>query len=278
MKKLLLLSLACLAGAAILMLTTLNRQSADPSPGMVRRVALLAENENGTYYMQLRQGAQDAADALNAVLLVEIIDPAALKSQLAGLADNGTAAVIVYAESDTRAGALATLRTAGIFTVTIGNDGGDAAILRDVDADAQSLADAAHAAGCSRALVVGDDADLLNALMRAWTGEIVQGNDADSARPGDCVLALTAEATKAALARTAHVPLFGVDTGESRATILEAGKIDGMLLPRPYAIGYRAVEAALMNRNQNTLVAAKLITPETMYRSENVDIVYPLIQ
>lgn len=281
MKKLLLLSLVCLAGAAALMLTTLNRSDAIPSAGEARRVALLAADETGTFYMQLKQGAGDAAENLNAVLSVEIMDENGLPAQAQALAQDGIETAIVYAEDEALAAeAAAALGGAGVASVTLLCDAGDRAILSDAGADAQALADAALDAGCVRALVLGENPDLSAAFAAVWTGEILAVTDVDSAgvRPGDCAVALTGEATKAAMARAAGIPLFGVDTGETRAEDLETGKIDGLLLSRPYVVGYRAVEAALAGGTDAVFVSAKLVTPVTMYLPENVSIVYPLIQ
>lgn len=281
MKKLLLLSLFCLAGAAALMLTTLSRSSSVSDAGEARRVALLAANETGTFYMQLKQGAQDAAENLDAALVIEIIGASGLGNQIAGLAEDGVAAAIVYCEDgNLTADALSALEAAGIASVTVLDAAGDRAILSDVDADAAALADAAREAGCGRALIVGENAALAEAFEKAWNGEILYVDDVGAAavRPGDCVVALTAEATRIAMARAADVPLFGVDTGEAGAEDLETGNIDALLLPRPYAIGYLAVEAALAGGKGTTYVSAKLVTPETMYLPENVGIVFPLIQ
>ena len=281
MKKLLLLSLVCLAGAAALMLTTLNRSDATLSAGEARRVALLAADETGTFYMQLKQGARDAAGRLNAVLSVEIMDESGLPDQARALAQDGIETAIVYAEDENLAAAAAdALRAAGVASVTLLCDAGDRAILPDVRANAQALADAALDAGCVRALLLGENPDLAAAFAEAWTGEILAVSDADAAGafPGDCAVALTGEATKAAMARSADIPLFGVDTGDSRAEDLETGKIDGLLLPRPYAYGYRAMEAALAGGADAVCVSAKLVTPDTMYLPENVSLVYPLIQ
>lgn len=281
MKKLLFLSLVCLAGAAALMLTTLNQSADTARAGEARHVALLAADETGTFYMQLKQGARDAAENLNAALSVEIMDETDLSAQARALAQDGIETAIVYAEDETLAAeAAAALGGAGVASVTLLWDAGDRAILPDVRADAQALADAALDAGCVQALMVGDNADLAAAFAEVWTGEILTATDIDSAdvRPGDCAVALTGEATKAAMTRSAGIPLFGVDTGETRAEDLETGKIDGLLLSRPYVVGYRAVEAALAGGTDDVYVSAKLVTPATMYLPENVSIVYPLIQ
>jgi ABC-type sugar transport system substrate-binding protein len=263
------------------MLTTLNRSPTTSDAGAARRVALLAANETGTFYMQLKQGAQDAAENLNASLIVEIIDEGGLKNQIAGLEEDGVTAAIIYSEDGRLIDdALSALDAADIASVTLGDDAGDHAILDDMEADASALADAAKTAGCRRALVIGENAALAEAFESAWNGEVVEVDDISTAdvRPGDCAVTLTAEATMTAMARDMDIPLFGVDTGETRAEDLETGKVDAMLLSRPYAIGYRAMEAALTGGKGVTYVSAKLVTPETMYLPENVDIVYPLIQ
>ena len=281
MKKMLLLSLLCVAAAAILMLTNLNPSSATPNAGTARRVALLAANETGTFYMQLKQGAQDAAGNLNASLVVEIIGVDGLDRQIASLAEDGVDAAIVYSDDENLIiDALSALDEAGIASVTLNGAAGDRAILNDPDADANMLADAAREAGCNRALVLGENTALGEAFGRAWIGAMVAIGDIGAAdvQPGNCIVALTAEATRNAMARDVNIPLFGMDTGETRAADLETGKIDGLLLPRPYAVGYRAVEAAMADGRVVLYVTGKLVTPETMYNPENVGIVFPLIQ
>ncbi len=281
MKKFLCLSLVCLAGAAALMFTTLHRPPDGGDAGAPARVALLAANETGTFYMQLKQGAQDAAENLSAALAIEIIGVDGLEDRIAELAEDGMEAAIVYCEDGKLTkDALSALRAADIGSVTLLGSEGDRAVLSDLETDARALADAARAAGCDRALLAGENAALAAAFANVWNGETLaeDGVSTENARPGDCIIALTAEATRAAMARTADIPLFGVDTGETRAEDLETGMIDGMLLPRPYAMGYRALEAALASGKGTIYVPAKLVTPGTMYLPENVGIVYPLIQ
>ena len=83
-------------------------------------MALLAANETGTFYMQLKQGAQDAAENLDAALVVEIIGANGLGDEIVGLAEDGVTAAIVYCEDGVlTADALSALDAAGIASVTV---------------------------------------------------------------------------------------------------------------------------------------------------------------
>lgn len=110
--------------------------------------------------------------------------------------------------------------------------------------------------------------------MTAMAGTIAEGSAA---------FALTAEATRA-LAEAGHgrFALWGMDPGDSRVTTLEEGWAEGLLMEMPYAQGYLAVTAASKTKEArpetHVTAPSRVVTKDTMYLSENVKLVFPLLQ
>lgn len=71
--------------------------------------------------------------------------------------------------------------------------------------------------------------------------------------------------------------LFGYDTGARRIRDLESGTVYAMMMPVPYALGHAAVRSLLSGRPP-LLPTGKAVTQRSMFLSENVRLMFPLIQ
>lgn len=294
MKKLWLLIFICLTAVALLMLSITASDTQHTTPANSCHVALLTANETGSLYLQIKQGALDAAEYLNADLTIQTInaaDPQALAEELR----NGEtiAAILFIDDIDATAVWVSALQANNILTVTLGNDLGDCAILNDTAANADAFIDAASAYGSGRLLLTGSgNEDLYSAILEKWQGDVLRLQfpaDAAGAEDGDAIIALDSTSAKTILGLKesgiipAGTPFFCYDTGDSRADDLETGMIQGMLLLRPYTVGYRALQTVKrVCQNENAVrtirVAAAMITKDEMYLPENVNIVFPLLQ
>lgn len=294
MKKLWLLIFVCLTAVALLMLsiTSSDTQSTTRVPSC--RIALLTANETGSLYLQIKQGALDAADYLNADLTIQTINTANPQALAEELHNSETIAAVLFIDDmDATAVWVAALQANDVLTVTLGNDLGDCEVLSDTAANTLAFIDAASAYGSGRLLLTGNgNEDLYRAILEKWQGDVLtlqSPADAAIAEEGDAIIALDSTSAKAILdlkesgSIPADTPFFCYDTGDSRAVDLETGMIQGMLLLRPYTVGYRALQTAQrVCQNENAVhtvhVAAAMITKDEMYLPENVNIVFPLLQ
>lgn len=292
MRKIVLLCVISLISVAVLMLTTLQGPGSPEQGTVEKHIVLLTDTQTGSFYMQVRQGAQEAAEYLGARLQTAMIDWDNLSSQAAALAQNSVTAAILYLDETQIPDALsAVLKENHLRFAALNLEAGDLHIVRDVQADAKTIADAAKDLKCSRLLLSGDDDILASAVQEAWDGDIrvLRGTAGVTADPGDCLVAMTSASAKALLALkqggqlAADTPLLCVDTGETRAEDLESGLVSGMLLIKPYTIGYLALQHALaLDSTRSGIltipVPSALVTRQTMYQPQNAYTVFPLLQ
>jgi hypothetical protein len=77
-------------------------------------------------------------------------------------------------------------------------------------------------------------------------------------------------------------PLWGMDPGDGRVALLQS-RGGGLLMEMPYARGYLAVKTAYawvaeQNPPRAVWAPSRVVTPDTMYRTENIKLMFPLLQ
>lgn len=265
MKKPWLLCAVCgaLAALLIVLLFSGSLDGTEREKTAARQLLLLAQDETGAFYMQLKLGAKDAAARGNAYLT-----SAAIGGQWT--AENIDGALVLCGNDAARRAVLSRLAQAGVPCVVVASEDGEYRVVEDAAANAAALRARAGADGFSHPLEIGEGTALPSALS-----------------PYDCVLAFSASAARACAARNAageeKWPLYCVDTGEDRAEWIESGAARAMTMPAPYAMGYIAARNALGlaaggKAEARAAVPARLVTLETLYAPENVKSAFPLLQ
>lgn len=296
MKKPLLLCALCVALSAALLIWGLGSPPAQ-QPERQAHYVLIIENDTGTFLLQLRKGLEAAAGEQNARLSLEgaQADPAV---QAQGLAAQGVDAVLLLLEDPTPL--CAALKDCHIPRIVIGQRlQGEICVTAGDTAGGEALiARALSMAPPARILLITDPDDP-RAVLRAsgaqplaqakQVAEIAWPQAIDSLQGYDVLLACSSRATRALADAKAEgllppsILLVGVDTDDQRTVDLENGLVQAMLIDNPYAIGYLALGHA-RQATHNELgpsvhtCASTLIDPSNMYASENVKLVFPLLQ
>lgn len=293
MKKYWLLFVAIgLTVVAVLTVNTVyNNTDGTSAQADAYRVLLLTGDETGSFYTRLKQGMEDEAGVLGADIETEMLDDAP-EEQIAAFTGEKYRAAVVYTKDEALlTKTLAALKQSGIPSITVGNTQGDYAVMQDTSADAQQLVNTLQEAGYTGVLVLeGDGSEISDAFIARWEGTVVFLSAPEEAAqyPQSCLVGFSSDKIRTLLEAKAEgtlpetTPFYCCDTGTSRATDLETGYIQGMLVSRPYKIGCLAMDACdNLNRKTNTETitryASCIITPENMYDAENVDIMFPLL-
>lgn len=122
--------------------------------------------------------------------------------------------------------------------------------------------------------------EVLSGPYTLYRGEL----EALSLPRGTAMLSLSPELTRGiALTLGGEGNLWGVDPGEDRVTFLEQGLVRALGMKMPYAEGYLALKALHESASSGRKAGAipcpvRVIDRETMYDSENVKILFPLLQ
>lgn len=296
MKKPVLISLVCLLGAMALLVWGFGEQQPDPAPAQSHYV-LLIENDTGTFLMQLRKGMQEAAAMQGARLTVQAAfgDP---RAQAAELAKSDTTAALLLLSDPTPM--LAALSEVGIPALLVGATlrAQVCVITDDAKAGAELMQRALLMAEPTRILLVTDGEDARARERTLGAAELSKQNGIQTfawmeGKPlpqgFDCFVAMGSRVTQALASakESGALPmdalLLGVDTGDNRAKDLESGCVSALVMDNPYAMGFVAIEKArqlsqgLLVPSLHTCVPV-LIEPQNMYLSENVKMVFPLLQ
>lgn len=307
MKRTYIVAIACILLAIVLMVygfasPSTNGRTARPV------YALLLPEDIGTTVLQLRQGAQTAAAEQEAELrlfIAEQSSPAGpqLLSFLAAVEMLGVDAIILgECEKDVLEEAARIARAQSIPLVALwdhqsdaeaitvaSNDGAQGRLLWEAYFDAGGAAAPMHvftdAAARSAARLSGFEAASGGGATVHQLANVTDVTAlAASLPPQSVVFALTPELTQAlAEAGRGQFSLWGMDTGDSRVPLLENGWVSGLLMEMPYAQGHQAISAATAHAGkaaQNAFIESpsRVVTKDTMYDSENVKLVFPLLQ
>ena len=299
MNKAWFISAACLLLAAGLMAWGFSGHSEAPAGGE-RFYALLAD-DLGTEVLQLKHGAQEAANELGA----EIQFLTAARNQPLELAYLEKLEEVAQARPDgiiLPAGAESTLPRAleigkaqGFPVVCLFETGeaGAISVVTDFEALGVMLGESAlnrGDVGEAVALLTGEPWEelvlkgLRDRLPRAEgvrvDGKIMVAERVAALAPGSAVFALNPQLTLRLAAVAGSRQCWGLDPGDARVALLADGVMQGLAFQMPYAQGYQAVREAHGKRMEahGVMVPSRVVTRENMYHSENVKLMFPLLQ
>ncbi len=287
MNKTWIICILCLILAGLLMAWGLGGQTETEKSG-ARYVALIAD-DLGTEVLQFKQGAQAASDELGADIRFltarEPGDEGLLQLAREAEALNPDGLILPGGAQ----GALGYAEEAQIPVVCLFDEGDAPSISTDWLSLGRQMGQAAKDGGATGfcAFYGGGERELLllAGLREALPGLITARCDAsempgliEELPEGCAAFALNPGLTLAA-AQAPHgaTPLYGVDPGEARVALLRGGDAEGLALEMPYAQGYLAV-MALRPGGKPQPAPARVVTRETMYDSENVKLMFPLLQ
>lgn len=299
MRKPYLVAGLCLLLTVALLAWGFQGQDIAESP-LSARYAMVLTEDKGTAVMQFKQGAMTAAEELGIALSVYTTDQGSpadeqIKGWLAQLDAQAVQALILppcQQETFALASELAKKKRAPLVVVGQEEKTVAASVLFDPVGQGRALGEALRAKDPSRqvAVFLDDSAQAqarLDGLREAAQeiGYLFTGRPDDTgwAIPPDMpVVALTPEWSRA-LSEEGARSLWAVDPGDDRVALLQRGKMEGILMDMPYALGYLAVVTAYEQAGGGEAPRAvhapsRMVTPETMYLSENIKLMFPLLQ
>ena len=299
MNKTWFISAACLLLAVSLMVWGLSGRSEDYAEG-ARFYALLAD-DLGTEVLQLKHGAQEAADELGA----EIEFLTAARNQPLEQAYLEKLEEVARAQPDgiiLPAGAESTLVRALEIGIMLGipvvclfdtEEAGAVSVMTDFEALGRMMGVNALNAGDvgeAVALLTGEPREerMLKGLRDKIPhveeirvdGKTIVAEQVAALGSEAALFALSPQLTLRLAAAAGERRCWGMDPGDVRVTLLADGIMYGLAFQMPYAQGYQAIRAAYDKRMEvrSVVVPSRIVTRETMYLSENVKLMFPLLQ
>lgn len=305
MKKPLILCWCCGLAIALIMLFGFNTTPTAPER-TPQSVALLTQEDTGSFLLQLRYGAEAAADETGDVFSVLRLNANEPEKQLGDLQTNNVKAVLVYGADDATTQRMsAACMELGMPLVLLDSlQDGAASVSTDEAKTGALLVKAALSQQTHGLILLTDGSAIarqrLDSAIRQLRGNPIQQTVVT--RQGDewlwtptaqslldegaCLVAFTGEATlfmgQRKTTEGLSNPLVGVDPGNDRVSYLESGTAQALVLPAPYTMGYLGFKAAkaLISGEESSggAVAPKLIALDVLYDPENVKIAFPLLQ
>lgn len=287
MKKPFFMALTALVLGVLILFVGFEQQGGAPLP-RERAVMLVTDDDTGSFFLQLKEGAQAACAEAGALLRTVVLpqgDPCpAVEAELAD-------AVLVFLSG--RAGRESAVRCVerhGLPYRVVGGDG-PFSVRMDEEGGGALLAGAIPANHTPAVVYASDDADTMRRLKGAQSvlgGLAAIRLDTAGEAPRElffvrACLALDEKATAfiAQQKKEGRLPasllVFGCDTGASRIDDLESGTVYAMLMQEPYSLGHQAVRAMMTGRPAPP-PRGKVVLRKTMFSSENVRLMFPLIQ
>ncbi len=259
--------------------------------------ALLLFEDRGTAVMQLKQGAQTAADRLSVLLKTYTVgEEAQDRPSLLGQADaeKQLAGLLLPRCSEEVASIAATYaQERDIPLVYLGgaSDAMTVCVLTDWEEQGRLLGEAylSQARGDARVYAFYEEGDaeqvMLRGLRVALPGqEVHTGTDISALTDTDAAFILTPVLVEPLAAQAVgRLSLWAVDPGDARVALLEKGLVRGLVMEMPYAQGVLAVQAAHGSEGYSSggrpvYSQSRVVTPDTMYDTENIKLMFPLLQ
>lgn len=296
MRRVLILSSACLLACAMLLLWGFAGTGGQKTQSEPLEVLLLVAFDTGSFPMQLRKGLQEAVQGLGGRLSVET--PAGIPPDAPDDAFMPYDAVCLLMPQPKAL--LDKLKRLSIPAILLGEEvRGESCVIFDEEEGARQLgllAARTYPAGSLH--IWADVADPVQALRLKGLLKAFEGRQtlihAGAALPGQlddaaCLIALSGGKTQQAAARKSAgtlpgaLPLYSFDGGETSVKLMEDGLLQAAAASSPYAMGYTA--GAMLGQLHSAqlkpslrLVALRLVTPETLYDADNVKEMFPLLQ
>ncbi len=300
MKKPLLVPLVCAALSAVLLVYGFFVPDQPENIGTAQ-LSVILPDWRGTDTLQFKQGIQAAAETFGVSVQMHTAEAnLPVAGQMLRWIEQweispGVAGLILPAcDSETAARALDAARRKNAALVAVGWALDGAACVRDDPrAEGAALAEAARALradGAPYAVFTGgaESLERLEGVKEVLGAPAFLFGDAQPDAfeallrplPDGCdVFALSAELTDAlAGLGGGRVRVWGIDPGEARVSMLENGGAAGLLMRMPFAQGYLAVRAAVERTAGEVRAPVRVVTRETAYLSENVKLMFPLLQ
>lgn len=307
MKRPVLIAVLCLCASLVVMFVGFH-DTQGSSPVKTHTIALLTQEDTGSFLLQLRYGAEAAASEAKDKLTMVTLNRNDPAGQIAELQTDGIAAILLYAGDDALVAAvtkacaaddvpLALLDRTAPETPCAASD--DVLMGRLAAGQAQFLSATRILFLTGKDTAAGQRLQgAKDALGKTLAASINWADWADaSSLPNDVriladqnavVIALTGEATLAAV----HLreqgllgvdnPIIGIDANPEDVTLLEQGLAAALVLPAPYTMGYRgcalAIAALEGGSVTSVMVEPRLITLSNLYSARNVSIAFPLLQ
>ena len=281
MRRSIVISAVMVVCVLILLLFGFDSQSADvaASPGPA---VLLVEDDTGSFLLQVKQGAQQAATQAGCILSQETLqDESLAETALRWGQRKASAALLLMDDAELREKAAEAFVSAGVPVVSI-RDGGTRKGYAAMDEQQAGVLLAKAAQMYARVYLIGDSPQRLEGALSVLSRDQVEIGSLPAQGENACVIALTGEETRrlAALRQSGVLTasLIGMDPGEDRVQLMSSGAVDALAMETPYALGYMAMNMALSGESKACLLPYQLVVPSEMYEAKNVKLMFPLLR
>lgn len=261
-----------------------------PPPPKERSLVLITDDDTGWFFLQLRRGVQSVCNNQNARVQTLLLFESRIKEQLSALKVD--CALLYFSSDEMEMKVRSVLDQANTRYLSF-KDPQTKGVRMDERAGATALALAVPSAERT-IIVISGNSDFQNLRLDAACkvrpeSPVLYFSPTDSPvsllkmlSEAEAVLALDAITTQS-IAQiiesklVSGVRLYGYDPGEKRVDYLENGSAYALALPTPFTLGFNAARLALSGEGAPE-PPARIVTKEVMYLSENVQIVFPLLQ
>ncbi len=288
MKRTLTVALLAMMAAVLILYIGFAWREAPPRPDE-KSLLLVTDDDTGWFFLQLREGAQAACRERNALLRTMVV-PADTACEPLQEAQAKEGVLLFLSAPHTRQRAEECLKEKSIpYRSVFGL--GENAVRMDERAGARRLAGLIPANHTLAMVYAKEDETTRRRIEGAQS---VLGGIApikvDAAAPAPrelffaraCIAMDEAATTLMAEQKEegrlpSSLLLFGYDTGSRRIQDLEKGTVYAMMMAEPYSLGHSAANALLTGRDA-PLPMGKPVLQTDMFSSENVRLMFPLIQ
>lgn len=287
MKRTLTISLLAIMAAALILYIGFAWREAPPRPDE-KSLLLVTDDDTGWFFLQLREGAQAACREQNALLRTIVVPADAACEPLHEAQASGV--LLFLSSPQMRRKAEDCLKERNIPYRSVFGQGAYA-VRTDEKAGAQRLAGLIPA-NHTLAMVYAKEDDTTRKRIegaQSVLGSIVPIKvDVTAPAPKELFFARACiamdEAATIWMAEQkdegrlpSSLLLFGYDTGSRRIQDLEKGTVYAMMMAAPYSLGHSASKSLMTGRDV-PLPVGKPVLKKTMFSSENVRLMFPLIQ
>lgn len=287
MKRTILISAMTVVFAALILYIGFAWRETPPRSNE-KSLTLVTDDDTGWFFLQLKEGAQAACREQNSLLRTMVVSDDAACEQVSGAHADGV--LLFLSAPQMREKLEECLKEKNIPYRSVFGQGAHG-VRTDEKAGAAQLAGLIPP-NHSLAMVYTKEDDTTHRRIegaQSVLGSIVpvKADPADGAPPElffvNACIAMD-EATTVWLAEQkdegrlpSSLLLFGYDTGSRRIRDLESGTVYAMMMEVPYALGHSAVKSLVTGR-EAPLTVGKPVQKKNMFSSENVRLMFPLIQ
>ena len=275
MKKTLLISLLLTGIALLIMLYGLRVPKQDNvKVAISEHYLLLSEKGTGSFYLQLRQGAEAAANEKSAIVDLENMQSWNYSELASKIKAKKFSGVIIYAENEALIpNMIALAKSANTPYVTVLWNNQEVNNLQMDDFQAGVLL-GEMVKGYDEIIIEGNNPERLEGLKSVFSNVIV--NDASAITEKNIAyVGLSADATQDIIENYSG-DCYGMDGGKNRSELLAQGKVKGLVCISPYSLGFEAIQA--FESKKAIKVSYHAVLQEEMYDAKNIKLVFPMLQ